>query len=76
MSEFGIIDVPDANVVSALLNWRVVLQPFNFLVRVPSAKPVVRGNVPDHMDLIRRTAMYLDRSCSGFNLQIDMPIHL
>ena len=60
MLQLRIVDVADANVVSALLNGRIALDLFNPLLSIPAAEPFVRGNAPHHVDLIRSTAMYLD----------------
>ena len=74
--KLGVVNVPDANIVSTLLNWRIVLQFLHPFFCVPAAEPFVGRDTSNYMYLVRAAAMYLNRTGAGFNLQIHSPSDL
>jgi hypothetical protein len=61
--------VADANVVSVLLDWRIILQAFDFVVSVP-AKPIMDFDSSRHAHFVRGSGSYLDRSRAGGHVEI------
>src|SRR5712672_1312479 len=67
--QFRVVDVPDANVVPALLDRRMV---FDLPDRVRGGfRPVIRPDVPGYAEFVRTSDMNMDGAGPGFNLQVD-----
>src|SRR6185503_13332836 len=70
--QLGIINVADANVVAALLNRGIILQPLDGTPRwmVRKNAPVVFAYVAGYLDFAGAAIRDLNRSGAGFNLQV------
>src|SRR5258708_39526661 len=67
--QFRVVNVPDANVVPALLDRRIV---FDLPDGVRGGfRPVVRLDVPGYAEFVRASGANVDGAGPGFNLQVD-----
>src|SRR5947207_14217478 len=74
MLEFGIVNVANADVISALLDGRVGLETFDLLVGV-IAKPLSRPDMSDDVHFGGVPGAHINGSRPGFHLQIHTPAH-
>src|SRR5947208_1205896 len=67
--ELGIVNVPDANVIAALLNGGIALQPLNALFGV-SSEPFAGIDSADYLYFIGIAGGHVDGAGAGFHLQV------
>src|ERR1700732_5481673 len=68
MAQMGIIDMTDANIIPALLNGRIVLQPFHLTLGV--SEPLGRLNMSGYLSLVGIAGVDLDTTRSGGHIKV------
>ncbi len=73
--QFRIVDVADTDIVAALLDGRVRLQPLDLLLDV-SCKPFRSSDVSRYLYLARIAGAHFDTARAGGQIQMHRPGHL
>src|SRR6185437_4544713 len=72
--QVGIVNMSNSHIVPTLLNRRVTNDPLDHFFRCPEPA-VVRLHVAAHVNFTRISWTYINRTRSGFDLQIDSASH-
>jgi hypothetical protein len=68
MAQIGIIDMTDANIITALLNGGIIFQPFHLSLGV--SEPLGRLNMSGYLYLVGIAGVDLDTTRSGGHIKI------